>query len=114
MAAELQLSDRIVVNGTIQNDYGEHFVDEMYNKDNNYYVDVQDDYELSSDRLKILKVPMIVCYSLYRFLLKDVQLGAGHFGKVYLGVVRCNITNRQIPVAVKMIKFENTNASKQR
>ena len=26
-----------------------------------------------------------------------------------MGIVRCNITNRQMPIAVKMIKFENTN-----
>ena len=51
-----ELSEQTNDGGIIENDYGQNFVDEMFNKENNYYVDVQDDYELSSDRLTILKV----------------------------------------------------------
>lgn len=42
---------------------------------------------------------------------KDALLGFGHFGKVYYGTVRCNITNRLLPVAVKVAKLTNTSSN---
>jgi serine/threonine protein kinase len=34
-----------------------------------------------------------------------LELGEGHFGNVYLGMVKCKRTNRILPVAVKMAKL---------
>lgn len=45
------------IDATVPNDYRHsNSVDDTYNKDNNYYDNVLDDYEMSSDRLTIMKV----------------------------------------------------------
>lgn len=34
----------------------QNYIDESYNENDNYYEEIRDDYEISSDRLTILKV----------------------------------------------------------
>lgn len=58
MSIELRHSfDDHIENETMPNDY-KH--DKIYNDDNNYYEDVRADYELSADRLTIMKVSYVV------------------------------------------------------
>jgi len=39
--------------------------------------------------------------------LQESVLGAGHYGKVYYGTVKCKSTGQLLPVGVKVAKFEN-------
>jgi len=52
-----RISNNSIEASVVLNDYQQHRADDAaYNSDNNYYEQVQDDYELSADRVTIVKV----------------------------------------------------------